>query len=366
MSSPDNVIIDLTGDSDEEVDQEQRLGNIRRYLERKRKTKNSGRVKQERKINEEDIIVLDSDSEDEQQKQKRRTTTTAAATAGWKTTGLDSDDKEDDGDDDYLAFEDVDGSPSKKSKVKQEGQKKKSPISKRVSMDIEIVEPTAPQMVPVANRNNGTNVDDDDDIIIAGVTNEVRLPHLRHNCTNHPFNNTKTYFAAGFGTAHAIETNKQSCDLCYCYVCDCPVKDCKEWTSSCHCCATNKDTFWENKRKIMKRMQESAGGTSAAAASTTATAITPPPTINPNSLSAPSGYHFYSSCPRRWVGTGNASCPYMLVFCLQSSAVPLSQALRAQRSNWAISSGHRRCVTKSKPDQMPQMLMVFQNGEGER
>ena len=63
--------------------------------------------------------------------------------------------------------------------------------------------------------------EDEDGIMVTGQKNAMNLPHNRQNCTHNVFNKA----------AEHAESNKEFCDLCYCYVCDGPAKDCKEWST---------------------------------------------------------------------------------------------------------------------------------------
>ena len=103
--------------------------------------------------------------------------------------------------------------------------------------EVQIVDPP-PRATPVKtdahNKPNG-----DDDVEVMGTVNSVRLPHMRCHCTEYPF------------VENQKENNGQTCDLCYCYVCDVPVKECKEWKAS-HCDATDKGPrayYWNSLRQ---------------------------------------------------------------------------------------------------------------------
>lgn len=103
--------------------------------------------------------------------------------------------------------------------------------------EVEIVEPP-PKVTPVNSDRGGASRDDEDDIQVTGTVNAMRLPHMRPHCTEHPFD------------ANNAASNSETCDLCYCYICDAPVKDCKEW--SLHCNATDKGPMaycWNSMRR---------------------------------------------------------------------------------------------------------------------
>lgn len=91
---------------------------------------------------------------------------------------------------------------------------------------VEIVKPKAPPLLPLAQVSSASA---DDDIEIIGAKNELLLPHLRQDCTRFKFDMSPlNYFSKCYSEA-TLENNAKCCDLCYCYVCDCPVKDCKSW-----------------------------------------------------------------------------------------------------------------------------------------
>ena len=61
----------------------------------------------------------------------------------------------------------------------------------------------------------------DDECVLVRVENDQSIgsmPHSRCDCTNHPF-------------LKKVDdpSHKKFCDNCYCFVCDVPAKDCKEW-----------------------------------------------------------------------------------------------------------------------------------------
>jgi hypothetical protein len=84
--------------------------------------------------------------------------------------------------------------------------------------------------------------DDDDEIQVVGATGSNALadfPHPRIDCVVHHWK------------ADSSLTDKQKhCDHCYCYVCDIPAKECKEWTS--HCVANNKERKWRLERETKR------------------------------------------------------------------------------------------------------------------
>lgn len=85
--------------------------------------------------------------------------------------------------------------------------------------DILIVDAPAPK-ISVDSASGNTNINGDAEIELAGVVNEIKLPHMRVHCTKFKFQ------ANPKNKADIRACNEKHCDLCYCYACDCPVKDC--------------------------------------------------------------------------------------------------------------------------------------------
>lgn len=98
--------------------------------------------------------------------------------------------------------------------------------------DVMVVEPPAETLYAVAAANGGGC--GDDEIQMLGCKNQVRLPHLRQHCTEIPFvplPNFQYSAATGFISKTYVEDeeyegNIDVCDLCYCYICDKPAKEC--------------------------------------------------------------------------------------------------------------------------------------------
>jgi hypothetical protein len=120
--------------------------------------------------------------------------------------------------------------------------------------EIEIVDASevAVNVVQVVHKNA---TDEDDEVIVVGHVNHVELPHLRQHCTAFPFDEDTPDVHDVYAQS-VVTVNVQSCPLCYCYVCDRPVKDCSEWHSVesgnflvNHCCATEKLDLWTQRRK---------------------------------------------------------------------------------------------------------------------
>ena len=81
---------------------------------------------------------------------------------------------------------------------------------------VEIVDAPSAKNVSEESPANDT----DGDVVICGTVNEMRLPHMRPHCT-------KFQFQLNLNNRSDVRvSNALHCDLCYCYVCDKPVKEC--------------------------------------------------------------------------------------------------------------------------------------------
>ncbi|CAI9107529.1 OLC1v1006902C1 [Oldenlandia corymbosa var. corymbosa] len=121
------------------------------------------------------------------------------------------DDKEDDGDDDDCVV--LDGDPDKPLSIQKD-------------------------------KGGGEEEEDSDDLLVVSEKGPVACrdyPHARHLCVKFPFNST----------AH-----ESHCDQCHCYVCD-SLAPCLHWscgiTAIDHCHANDKDDFWKNLRRSVKK-----------------------------------------------------------------------------------------------------------------
>ena len=76
---------------------------------------------------------------------------------------------------------------------------------------------------------------EDDDMIVVGSKNAVILPHMRCHCTTHPFNHTRPNEVA----------HKASCSMCYCYVCDVKVSECKKWSTHFRASDRSSEKRWD-------------------------------------------------------------------------------------------------------------------------
>jgi SNF2-related domain len=289
MAPSPQGIIDLTG-SDSEYDdkeQERRLADISRFLSssKKNKRKREGKTCNNDGDDDHSVIVIDSDSDDDDG--DRKTAASSSLSAQKKKPKVEPEDK-------------------KKPSIKQEGQKLAAAKPTSIAEDgLEVVENVGPRMVAAAAAAASTG---DDDVVLEGVANEVRLPHLRQDCTQHPFapQNLPYWFTTGHTLDLAnMEKNEKHCDLCFCYVCDCPVKDCDKWykhqasrrAENNHCCAMNNNSLWQRLRKEAKK-STTPGVASAPSAAAAASAAS---NASGSTFQAPPGRHFPRNCPLRRV-----------------------------------------------------------------
>eukprot|EP00531_Pseudo-nitzschia_arenysensis_P016699 CAMPEP_0116122050 /NCGR_PEP_ID=MMETSP0329-20121206/4012_1 /TAXON_ID=697910 /ORGANISM="Pseudo-nitzschia arenysensis, Strain B593" /LENGTH=1515 /DNA_ID=CAMNT_0003615881 /DNA_START=43 /DNA_END=4590 /DNA_ORIENTATION=+ len=329
--SPDNIeCIDLTQTSVEDFfrpRKERRLGTVRKELEpssaKKRPAKKKAGLKTTGLDNAapEDIIIIDSDDdtvpipynddgdddddceiiEVDQANATARVppaSTTAQVAQAGSTARADqaSPTVQED-----RASTAIDSRPAKRAKVKNEHDmlKKQAASQNPENMEVEgveVVEATAPVLEAATTVAEDTGVDDD--VIVEGVVNETRLPHMRQHCTRFPFKFKMLGYSRKCSDVN--EANSNTCDLCYCYVCDCPVKDCKNWMSSTsqkaednHCCASDKDYYWKQMRSQEKRKSDR-GTTSESTIGGSVGVRTD--RLHGTDDAPPSGWHFMCDC----------------------------------------------------------------------
>ncbi len=97
--------------------------------------------------------------------------------------------------------------------------------------------------LPSANSNDDDGDDDDNDAkhddMDVGIACTNPVPHYRHDCTKKPFRTVsddgwhsnfcmrgKSLFIPAWAM-RGKEQNAEMCDLCHCYVCDKPAKECQ-------------------------------------------------------------------------------------------------------------------------------------------
>ncbi|KAG7344196.1 DNA/RNA helicase, superfamily II, SNF2 family protein [Nitzschia inconspicua] len=272
MAPSPQGVIDLTGSDGEYDDKDQRrhhVAELQRFLSSSKKKKRT----HDDDDDDHSVIVIDSDNDDED-----------AASVQKKP-----------------KVEHPDGD-KKKPRIKQEGQKMTA-TAKTTSIvedGLEVVENAGPKIVSSSPVDSNTNTDDD--VVLEGVANEVRLPHLRQDCTKYPFVAQILHygFTKNFHLSEVnVTANSKHCELCYCYVCDCPVKECQKWErhdNDCkiknnHCCATNSISLWRQLRTDEKKVKASA-----AASLVTAPSATSSRTISHSDV--PDGKHLPINCSR--------------------------------------------------------------------
>ena len=150
---------------------------------------------------------------------------------------------------------------SRSSTVKREGKPAAAAAKATPALEddgLEVVDQSDQPLVPVARMPTPSTSANDDDVEVVGAKNEVRLPHMRQHCTQFKFDPTPSTVQQQYQQS-TLDTNSKSCDLCYCYVCDCPVKECKSWCSDSstfrsanHCCASDSVAFWTSRRSMNK------------------------------------------------------------------------------------------------------------------
>ena len=85
--------------------------------------------------------------------------------------------------------------------------------------DIEVVDRQAPSFVPATagesddGPTSSTRGNEEDDIVLMGATNSLRLPHSRNNCTEKVFSSSNAASGSKFFSSDIIATNAKCCDL---------------------------------------------------------------------------------------------------------------------------------------------------------
>ena len=193
-----------------------------------------------------------------------------------------------------------------------------------------------------------TSLDSDDDEDVAcvetgnGMVNPmIALPHMRWQCQKHLFGNVHA------SDPKSLEARKLSCNNCYCYVCDCSVRECKNWATHYEANPTGpKGRQWRLERTAKKTGQAPppAGGYGGGAYG--GYGLVPPPTYN--AVPAPAG----SAAPRSQYMT----CPA----CRHMNYVGAQVAPKCVRCKSAITVGPppppracRLCALLHKRYQVP-------------
>ena len=116
-----------------------------------------------------------------------------------------------------------------------------------------------PQHIPVPSASSrGEKVSDSEDVLIVGHTGRgydacVDLPHERADCGLHVFHRA----SPGMLAPEAVQANAQSCQHCFCYICDRAASICIYWRKASHCCAYRGNVSWdvERSKHITKLME---------------------------------------------------------------------------------------------------------------
>ena len=107
--------------------------------------------------------------------------------------------------------------------------------------------PSAVSVVSTATTN-AVDDDDDDDVVFVGsskpiVSAGVTLPHARYECMVHPFNRS-------LPDPSCCAWNGHHCPQCYCYICDQPADECKEWLLHCNASLHSSADPWNVMRVV--------------------------------------------------------------------------------------------------------------------
>lgn len=102
--------------------------------------------------------------------------------------------------------------------IKTEGSNSKSNATAASKYDeVEIVDAPDAQ---IAEEVAANDAEADGEVLMVGTVNETRLPHMRQHCTKFKFEYIR------YHVPFITLSNALHCDLCYCYVCDKPAKEC--------------------------------------------------------------------------------------------------------------------------------------------
>jgi len=124
-----------------------------------------------------------------------------------------------------------------------------SEISDDDGEEVQVIEPSdAIQNSVVAVSDS--KAQNDEEVQLVATKNQVRLPHLRQDCPDCRFLVKKP----GVSRQEMKTANILYCGLCYCYVCDIPVRDCSEWTEHCH--ANAKSDYWKGLRLSVRQQHQ--------------------------------------------------------------------------------------------------------------
>ena len=133
----------------------------------------------------------------------------------------------------------------------------KTAITMEEDSDIEILTPSRFPRPGSSGSNNNIGMDMDvgeDGLMVAksNVTNaNIDYAHMHHSCGMHKF----VFDAQIHGYPN---DNERYCEKCYCFVCDAPASECKEWSGGggnyeAHCHSHDKDKTWVGMREATLR-----------------------------------------------------------------------------------------------------------------
>ena len=114
--------------------------------------------------------------------------------------------------------------------------------------------------------------EEEDEIAVVATKGQNALadfPHSRANCVTHLF--------------AASSDKKVHCANCYCYVCDIPANECKEWAT--HCEASHDNPHWRGERERVKRRARELASAPTSQASSALSAVARPATVSTASAS---------------------------------------------------------------------------------
>lgn len=188
---PADDVIDLTLDSDDEQDAEQTTtGRAHRFNRNSKRSKTThARLSSwaERNVHDHNDESDDDDGYDDDDD------------------GYDDNDDYDGGDDDDDEIEVIDRDEFDKKPAAKPGPKSSFDDGIQV-VDANVAVPTKSAVGPSPNNSSG-----DGELAVVGTRNEYRLPHLRQDCTVHPFTPNSS------NRTNLQTKNAKHCDLCYCY-----------------------------------------------------------------------------------------------------------------------------------------------------
>uniref|UniRef100_R4G9R1 Uncharacterized protein n=2 Tax=Anolis carolinensis TaxID=28377 RepID=R4G9R1_ANOCA len=86
----------------------------------------------------------------------------------------------------------------------------------------------------------------DEDVMVTFCKKPKLMAHARHDCTSNFFERAECE------TSRPLGRNAETCDECYCYICNKQATECKYWVtpSQCHCNAHNKSAYWKRQWNV--------------------------------------------------------------------------------------------------------------------